>query len=274
MASWYVLTDASNDNGSAVFDAGISNGWDDTGYPVIGCLDLTRPLRQTRSNDPTPSVPILAIDLGADISIAAVTVEHTNNWGFDGIQYDQASQDGWTTYPPGVELSTTKVAASDTLDGRVKAIFIDGSSVTARYFRFAFLNTEEFPKDDPGYTYIGSLGFWETATLLTKNWGLPMRETFEQDVKVRKYDSGGSITGAASDAFVGFQVEANIHKSNTTALNEFITLAGYPKNRVIGLYKNDGDIKEVYHVHRVSTASFTETTTQYVRFQIRFSEVY
>ena len=209
-------------------------------------LNINYPLRVTRSVNTTPFVIVFNQGgSGANFVVGAFTFENVN---FTTIRIRGNNTDTWGT--PSYDSSHSTLDQIDGDDGRRKNIIIP--SVT---FNYQYIRLDPSGLDSGATFYqIGSFGVWRnTLTTLTKNFGVPLQKTIEDQAEEIEFVSGGREIGVAAPATIRLNLVARLDRSSAQQMSEYQALANVPRNRVILLYENNGDGTKIYHCRRASS---------------------
>lgn len=247
--------DPRNHNPATVMHANGTSGSFDTNYPASNVLDITRPRRYSKTT--TNGTTRWGIDLGSQMSIAAITIENTNlndcfikgGTNADGVTYATTQNFGNGT---GANFAT------DAEDGRKKHLCVLQAAFQSPGVRYIQIG----PQTDPGngYYQIGAIGIWTTLNTLSKNFSLPYEKTVLDDAEVLEYQQGGREVSIPQPTYIQFALQARLPRTDTSGLAQYRALANYRRDRVMMLYENQSDLSKVYHVRR--SASFRMTRTE------------
>lgn len=231
------------------FIAESGTGTVNSAYPSTFISDLTRPRRAYRTLDTSVGFKVV-LNLGAIVTVTAFSVENAN---FATIKIE--GSDDASTW---ANAQTFNIAV-DADDARRKVICVPSPAFTNKHVRISS-NVDGLPVTGETFWKIGCFGVWtQPFTILNKNFSTPYEKSIEDDSTEVTFDGGGVEINAPQIPKIRFSLQSRVLKTNTTALNEFKSMATYSRAKVMLLYENEADLVKMYHVRRDGNFRITRT---------------
>ena len=209
----------------------------DPNYPISRMADLQHYRRSTRL---TADSGLFAIDFGADVDVAAFSLELANV----GLLYIE----GATSAQPTTWQSIGPIVTDsrDPEDGRRKGLLIPvpvaAGGLVPFHHRYARCTPSSL---DPGETVvkIGTLGAWPTFPSLGNNPATPY---------VKEYED--TLDGSTTPTRIVLSFPVVVEHGDLAAFEEWLAIVRLPRERVMLWYENQGDATKWYHLRRTGVA--------------------